>query len=291
MGEASSLLDVEQFGAKLDWVTLTTPKNADDAEHFRQFAWHYMERERERWGEGKTQTIAGYSGDKTGDTFFGSRHYDGHEMLVCSGEESNRLVEELIIHEVPARVRRIDARVLARASSSNFNYPEQVRQSILAAGTAEGKKRHKKVNLFGSARGSDGITVGARSSEKYVRIYDHDAKHCGGARGVLYAHEGEYKGRSAESFFEGYKNAPNRAAFCAGVVRSTLQSMRVPCDWLKDVQEAQIVVGRKITTNESRLAYQEKIGIPMLVDLVNGGCSEQVKALLEAAGLDQLFKA
>lgn len=287
--EIRSFLDVLEFGARLDWLTFTASPIPAEAAEFHRFARHYMERERERWGNPKERKLGAYAGTCIADTSFLHRPYDKHEMLVCIGEHSNRLAEELIIHEVPGRVRRVDARILARANTPNFNYPEDVRNAVIAAGTKEGKERRKKISLFGSTRGSDGAAIGSRSSQRFVRIYDHDAKHNGGATGLNYAHEGEFKAESAEAFFSGYKSAEKKPQYIAGVMRNTLNSMRVPCDWLQDVEAVSVVVGRKITTNEKRLAYQKKIGVPMLQHLIAEGCKEEVKALLVAHGIDETF--
>lgn len=283
------LIKVEEFGARLDWATFSAPKDVEQADHFRQFCQHFMHRERERWNVSKVGTIGDYDGEKIEDVFYGSREHDGHEIITTHGENTCRLVEEVIAHEIPAKVTRLDARVLARCDAPAFEYPDRIRRAILNAGKAEGKNRRKKINLFGNDYGFDGTTVGARSSEKFLRIYDHDSKHGDGPTGRYWAHEGEYKGGSAIAAFEGYKSAPNREAYCAGLVRSTLKSMRVPCEWLKDVQDVKIVVGRKITTDDKRLLYQEKIGIPMLERLILAGRGEEVKALLIARGIDKLF--
>lgn len=290
MKENRTILEVVEFGAKLDWLTLSAPVDREQARGFHRFARNYMLRERERYNVQTEAKLRGYSGVQVADSKHVRRAYDGHEMLIVSGEHSNRLVEEVILDGTQAKITRIDARVLARCREPVFNYPELLRSGIISARTESGKKERKKLTLYDSRVGCDGICVGSRSSERYVRIYDHEAKHGDKAGGVLWAHEGEFKGDSAQKFFEGYRDSTHRAAYCAGVMKRTLQSMDINCPWLEEVAEVALVVGRKITTNEKRLAYQKKIGLPMLQHLVAEGHADEVRELLKAHGLDELFK-
>lgn len=284
-----SFIRVEAYNAKLDWLTVTAPSGEGEASAFHAFARDYMKREEERMGPKTEAYIRGYSGIRVGDTQHVRRGYDGHEMIVASGERSNRLAEEIIAHEAPAKVRRIDARLLAECCEPVFNYPELLRREIIRAREEAGKAKRKKLALFDSSAGNDGITVGSRSSTSYLRIYDHEAKHGVRATGKSWAHEAEFKAEKAELFFQGFRTSGSRADYCAGVMHKVLRELDIPCEWLENMAVNELVVGRKITTNERRLNYQRKVGVPMLMKLVEDGHIDDVRDLLRAHGLDKLF--
>lgn len=285
-----SLQDVQEFGASLDWLTFTASTDVDEAGEFHRFARDYMQREQTRWSEVKERKIGGYTGLNVHESSWVRRAHDGHEMLVASGETANRLAEEVITYAIPGRCTRIDAQVSARCSGPDWTYPERIRAEIQRARAEEGKLRRKKIALFDSDFGNSGLTVGSRSSSRYVRVYDWDAKHSGGATAKFWRHEAEFKAEAAKAFFNGYRNSTNRSTYCAGVVKRTLESMDIPCSWMADVDAVAVVVGRKITTTEKRLAYMKKVVMPMMLDLYRSGAEDELRTMLQEHGLADLFK-
>lgn len=279
--ENLAFLEVQEFGASLDWLTLTAPKLKQDAAAFHAFAVEHMKQEREITGEREKHRIRNYAGIKCGKTALVCREVDDHEMLVAEGEVANRLAEEVIRHGITAKCTRIDLQVTARAGTADFTYPERLREHLLRAREEEGKLRRKKVTLFDSHLGNSGCTIGSRSSTRYVRIYDWDAKHGEGARGELWRHEAEFKDDAARACFEGYRNQPDRRAFAAGVVKRTLNSMRVQTPWMDDLDAVSVVVGRKQTTAEKRLKYLDTVVFPMMAELLKNGNQQEVLALME----------
>lgn len=288
--ESEQFLEVQEFGASLDWATLTSPMAPDEAREFHSYARDYMQREQARWAQVKEAKLGAYVGIKVGDTAWVKRKADGHEMLIASGDVANRLVEDVIAHGVNARPTRIDCQATARCSRPAWYYPETCRAVIHATGLESGRKRRKKISLFDSDRGNTGLTIGARSSQSYLRIYDWDAKHGDRANATLWRHEAEFKADKARAFLEGYRNSQNRAPYCAGVMKATLASVDVPCSWLSDVEAVQVVVGRKITTDEKRLFYIRKVVAPMLQTLVASGYGRQLREIFQEHHLADLFK-
>lgn len=289
--EIRSFIRVEAYGASLDYLTLTSPLDEHGAREFHSFAWDYMQQEKQKIGPPEEATVRGYVGQRVGDTQFVKRHYDGHEMLFVSGERANVLAKEVIKHGTPGRIRRVDVRVLAECEQSAFDYPEQLRSQIIAARRASGAKKRKKLALFDSPRGNDGITIGSRSSTSYLRIYDHEGKHGKHATGKRWAHEIEYKGDKAELFFDNYASSTDKEGYCAGVMRNQLRAVDIPCTWLETMEVNDMVVGRKLSNGQRRLDYCKKVVLPMLSKLAEDGHADDLRDLIKAHGLEKLFKA
>lgn len=278
--ENLAFLEAQEFGASLDWLTLTAPKLKQDATAFHDFAMEHMKQEREITGHREKHHIKNYAGFRCGDTSLVCRALDEHEMLVATGEVANRLAEEVIRHGITAKCTRIDLQVTARTERPDWTYPERLREHLHRVREAEGAARRKKVALFDSHLGNTGCTIGSRSSSRYVRVYDWDAKHGSGPSGVLWRHEAEFKGDAATACFKGYRDNPDRAAFTAGVVKRTLSSMRVQTPWMDDVEAVSVVVGRKQTTAEKRLRYLDTVVFPMMAELLKNGQKAEVEALM-----------
>lgn len=289
MSKIRSLLEVVEFGIALDWATFSAPSEEGQSAQFGAFAREYMRREKERWQHSEEQKLGAYVGIRIGDTSHVRRAYDGHEMLIATGEESNRLAEEVIIHEIPTRPTRLDVRATARTEKAAPRYPEELREFILRVRKEAGKECNKKMALFDGGLGCTGITIGSRSSECYGRIYDHDAKHNKHATAKIWAHEAEYKGDSARGLFDGYKGAENRTKYLAGVTRRRLEKWNVPCPWLGEHDKISIMRGHKATTDEQRLAYIDSVVLPMLSGLVERGRKDELEVLIKKHGLDKLF--
>lgn len=280
---------VEEFGVCLDWATFSAPSEHDEAAHFHAFATDYMRREKERWQHTAEKRIGAYVGIQVGDTSHVRRPYDGHEMIVATGYESNRLAEEVIIHGVNAKPTRIDVRATARATKAQPRYPEGVRAVILRLRAEKGKELNKKMALFDGGCGNTGLTVGSRTSESYGRIYDHEAKHGARATALIWAHEVEFKGDTAKGFFNAYREADERPKYLAGVMRRRLEAWGVPCAWLAEHDKISIMRGSQQTTDEGRLAYLDKVVFPLIVKLMENGHSDEIKALIKKHGLEDLF--
>lgn len=284
-----ALLDVEEYGARLDWATFSALPDAADRADFHAFGRDFMARNFEHVPERTEKRIGAYSGECVSATSFVRRNHDGHEMLVATGEESNRLVEEVIIHNAAGKFTRIDSAVTARATRPYPNYPERVRAIVGNARRKAGLEQRQAMGLFDSKHGSTGVTVGSRSSAIYGRIYDWDAKHGDGAKFQLWRHEVEFKAECAQRFVEGYAKEPNRALYCATVVKRQMEKWLIPCQWLNSSDGPRLVGGKERTTNQKRLQYIEKVMCPMVLKLCQDGHTEELRALFDKYCLSELI--
>jgi hypothetical protein len=281
---------VDGYTSALDWLTVTSYTPAALAQEFHEFGEDYM------WGlfatdkkEEKTK-IGAYVGSKIGEVSFVRRPYDGHEMIVATGFSANELAENLVKHNVPARPRRIDAQVTASIGRPDSQYPDRLREHLRGRKTSKGSHYKTRIGCFDSNGGVTGITVGARSSAKYGRVYDWDAKHGLCAAFRLWRHEIEFKDIAAEKFFGEWRAGSNRAATIAEGVKGAFDKYGIELDWLQTDKLIVITGNKNMTDDEKRLAHLDKVLFPMLAGLIERGNLQAVQELIIKHKLQYLFK-
>lgn len=290
MSKIRALLNVSEFGVRLDWATFSAPIDEEEAYDFAQFAEYYMAQEKALFEVVDKQRLGAYNGIRIGDTSYVKRAYDGHEMLIASGTQSNHLTEEVIRYGIKTRATRLDVRATARTKEAAPRYPERLRGHILRVREKKGKEFIKKMALFDGGCGNTGVTIGSRTSESYGRIYDDEAKHGACATALVWAHEAEFKGDTSQGLFEGLTAEGFTPKYLAGVMRRRLERWDVPCAWLGDSDKITIMRTTKESTDEKRLRYVDRTLLPILSGLVDRNQRDALRALIVKHGLDDLFE-
>lgn len=271
MGENGHFLDVLEYGAGLDWLTYSSPTDAEGIRSFCKFGRHMMQSYEGIEGNRTQQKIGAYNGYRVGDISFVQRAYDKHCMLVATGKVAEKLAMEVITHNVAGKPTRIDAQTTSRAIRPNPEYIEQCRQYAIATRGQKGAGRRKGISLFDSASGSTGLAVNSRSSAKYGRSYDHEAKHNSYKGFRLWRHEVELKEQAALHFWEMYRDHDKKSSLCAAVVKDFFEDARIMLPWLGDVDALKVIATKETSDADKRLEYFRRVVAPMMFKMQQEG--------------------
>jgi hypothetical protein len=278
-------LEVVDFDIALDWATFSSPPEGKERANFRDFGVDMMHRLKQHFGNPEKAKVRDYVGTRVSDTYMVQRPSDGHFLLVASGEESNRLAEEIIAHGITATPTRLDIAATARCGRDNPDYPNGIRANIKRIRTSEGKKQRQVMAIFEHQNGSTGCTLGSRTSEVYGRIYDWEAKHCGVAKFRVWRHEVEYKSGAARRLWTSYQASAKRSDVLQATLYDRMDRWHVPAPWLADSGKLKIVGTKPPTTDEKRLLHLDKVIAPFITDLIKKGFDDEVKKVLQAHGI------
>lgn len=287
MDDNLTCLEVENFNVGLDWATFSAGASELDRKRFYDFGVAYMQGFSATRREPEKARVRDYEGTRISDTYFVKRPSDGHLLLIASGDESNQLAEEVIKCDVPTVPTRLDIQATARTAEPNPDYPAGLRNAILRAREAQGRKQRQIMAVFEHQAGFTGLSLGSRSSEIYGRIYDWHAKHAGHHSFRLWRHELEYKGGAAKRLWQSYKagNEPERVIVATMAER--FDRWGIPAPWLPDMGRLSVMQERKVSDTEKRLKYLNDTVAPMLAKLVAEGKTVEILAVLQKHGIMQ----
>lgn len=227
----------------------------------------------------KPQSWLGYTGYAVRGLFVGARH-DG-AIVRASGYDAKVIEKTIRENNWDARCTRLDLQVTANVGQAETDYGRRVREAIEAS--AGGESSAKGFNIaFYKARGCDsGVTVGARSSERYARFYNKTAEQRGRVEPGLWRFEVEFKGQQARMMYQMLMSSVNGSFLALSIVKTTFEMHGVDMDWIAETEPQELPSSYQQTDDERRLRWLERNVSRTVADLKARGLEKEVRRALD----------
>lgn len=237
----------------VDYLTLTATATHNQAalwEHGANFLDARAELERQ---EVKPTEVMGYRGFQVEGVMLGRR--DDSVMLRASSGTANDLWRYMLLHERCWNVRRIDTQVTGQFDSDHEGYGRVVEAEALAYREKQRTGTHGRIETHrGNGRG-DTCTIGARSSNRYLRCYDKTREQRNEVATGLWRWEVEYKAELAAKTAELVSCAANSRGAIISLVESEFKRKGVTVPWRTGEVVHVPTVGLGKTDDERRLRW------------------------------------
>lgn len=271
--------------ASVDWLTMTSQ---DDKVGFSWFDIyrHYREEYIERELHEQAFQNGFYGGVKIGHLKWGYSERLGY-ILIMSGQDANLLFDR--IKPGPKRITRIDLCV-----DILLIEPQEVAQDGYDLLEKLGRKQ-PKYNIYKGNDGGSTLYVGSRQSQQYGRVYDKGVETGQTAASKFWRYEVEFKKPVSGQVWEHLKDlTPTERA---QTIRSTVSKWfanRNITTHKEMIREGamEIIVEKRVTTVDRKLAWLRTQVSPTVSDLVSAGLGKQVlkSLLLDKRQIDEIFK-
>lgn len=271
------------YDAGIDWLTMTC--KAGEAGDARPQAL-LKELITADWyvGQSGVDTTAwrwnGYEGWAYGPLRWGFRE-DG-QIIRLSGP-SARLATS--IRWTPAwRPTRIDLQATVVYPAASSETIDGILGAVLLERASREGRRYRVNHIRGMGDG-DTITIGSRSSEKYVRVYDKYAESAGEYPRGSVRYELEAKGELAKKLWPEIALATDPMQSVGELVGSLLAYYGIPVPELSEGTPSRVWASLPRTTDlESRLAWLDRSVRPMVERLILAGHKSDVERALGLGG-------
>jgi hypothetical protein len=268
--------------AGCDWLTVTFKPDYEQLVPLTYLTRSVIEEAQARGEECKWMSPQGYNGESIDGLFFGGRE-DGY-MLRLSGDMADVFYRELIALGGTFKITRIDFQVTARRRPEDTKFVERLRKTITKAAKAAGRVRAPVFGCVENSLSGDSLTIGSRTAERFIRVYDKSAEQHGKIEPNLLRWEVEYKGDLAQNGWSMLVNAVSSMWLAISLVSGELQAIGVFEDWMKDSTPLRIKTTHIYSTNERRLDWLKNHVRLTVEKLVNDGLESEVKAALSLDG-------
>lgn len=262
----------------IDWVTATSTRGGEVPSILETFsrwqrAWRGVGEEPRKAG---TQ---GYQGTSCASVFLGRRE-DGW-MLRASGVAAQGWAQEVM--RAGWHVTRIDLQVTIQVPDGGRFKHEILRQAVSGRDElARRGRRHKLTAIEGYGDG-DTIAVGARTSERYGRVYDKHAETHGEYPPGAWRFEVEFKGDYASAVCEALQGGGNMETTSQSILQSffTERGVRLPVNLGSEAID--LYIPKVDTSTDKSLRWLERNVRPTVERLIKAGKKQEV---MQALGLD-----
>lgn len=229
----------------------------------------------------KPARALGYVGTKCGTMFLGSNHDGG--MFRASGYMADVAARMFSWVGGEHHVTRVDFQLTWGYERDYPNLAEIISEGVRAAQKVEALKVPPQVRLISSYGKGDTVTIGARSSEVFVRIYDKSREAKVDGPPWNWRYEVELKGERALQAIRLYRlsKQPDDAVF--NIVDYWMKERLVDIPWGTRPHTPWPEIGRPETDAERKLKWLENHVKSSVTYLVMKGHRNLV---LEALGLD-----
>jgi len=259
--------------SRLDWLTLTFKEGAK-WQPARIRAQHLVENEEQDGEDRATFSWQGYSGESCGRVRYGVR--DDGALLQLSGA----LADDHFVHLQPlaTNVPRIDLAVTVELPE---NHPNPVTEGY-ASGPFAPPGRGKPIDyqIIRHSRKGDTLYVGARTSQRYGRIYNKwNESQLDWYRGC-YRYELEAKGRLGSRLAAALAGVADRGSATRAIVHDYFTGRGCPAPWTKVGGDLPVASYRPRTADLSRLLWLARQVKPVVDGLRARGRGADVDAAL-----------
>lgn len=158
----------------------------------------------------------GYDGQMVNGQFYGERG-DGR-ILKLTGKYANLFAQAAL--KTTAHCTRIDFQVTEQLECYDALYGENQRQVALSERATMEGRRWPKIKRRDEDGDGDTITTGARSSDKFGRLYDKERESGDDEYKRCWRWEVEYKGPHAVAYAQGLQNSDDVARYSRAAVYS-----------------------------------------------------------------------
>jgi len=222
------------WDAGIDWVTLTAPGRDEHTEALGQLFADLFDHEQEYGGQLKQQGWSGFHGPATDHLFFGVK--DWGVMARASSSIANQVAKEVIARDIECRCTRLDFQTTIQAETEIAGFADLQRAAIKAPASLKKKARPRDINLYESADGGSGISVGDRSSSRCGRIYNKSAEQKMKIAPRLWRYEVEFKEGQARAFWKTCQESTELETLAQRAVVSYFNTVNIKEAWMVDVE-------------------------------------------------------
>jgi Replication initiation factor len=235
--------------------------------------------------EGRVRTTSnrlGYVGDRVDQLFYGRR---GDElMVIASGEVAQR--HNAYFLGMADKVTRLDLQVTLQDHDIDRDWTKiALRQCSMDGRVDSGLLKTRRI--AGTPNGAT-LYVGSRSSSRFIRIYDKSAESKEEWPERSWRWEIEYKHPRASLVAARLLRSGASSSAVLDVLGSGLADLRIilPVGQMPDGWKPK--PPKKMTTDESRLLYTQRVVGPFIQGLIRAVGEDRVKEALDGAGLGKL---
>lgn len=176
-------------------------------------------------------------------------------------------------------VRRLDCQITGTWGDHQGECGSRAYEAFTALGNAFGKTR--TATLITDNSGGNSCSFGSRTSECYLRIYDHGVKHGTSEPGCCWRFEAELKGRTADRYASLLMSETQRELAAAAITRTLFTDRRIEVPIMARELRTDVRPQEPMTM-EKKLRWIEQSVAPSIATLREQG---YLQAALEALGL------
>lgn len=249
-------------GAGIDWLTFTarTGEQTDALVHVADaLAGELID---QRGHTSKPLAVLGYGGWAVGQLFWGER-LDG-SMVRASGETADYLARMLINGGTHGKPSRIDIAVTVQFTTDRETYAQETAEALCTSATRQAKGRPPSLALHRGFGGGDTCTIGARSSARFLRLYDKTREQGNEIDRNQWRFEVEYKDYLAPRIWTLCKTVDSIERMVTGMVASEYMEQGVLIPWDDNDEIERLRTSLDKTTVERQLRWLEKQVAPTL---------------------------
>jgi DNA relaxase NicK len=219
------LSDCTIVDSGVDWLTMTAPQGAA-TESLGNTATQ-LARENDECGNIMTSWAQlGYVGWKVGPLAFGMR--EEASIVVCSGPDAQTVLRRC--WKKDCHVTRLDLQVTVRVTNPPVPIATEAYRSVMIA--LDRRQIASTANLIVGSDGGSTCYVGARSSERFGRIYDKDVQSKDPDYRDCWRYELELKGGLADTSARALVGRHDWESWIYGAVRGFYSGRRIDTQYL-----------------------------------------------------------
>jgi DNA relaxase NicK len=198
-------------------------------------------------GKGHTPkkcSLLGYDGITIGQLFYG-RRADG--MLArASGASADEFAWVLRTHKGEYHVTRIDLAITVQFPTDREEYGRETAYQIAAAYQRKKEGRQAGISLHRGFGGGDTCSIGARSSSRYLRLYDKTREQHNEVAPNLWRFEVEYKQALAQVTYDTWRVVPDADEYIMRNVKAEFgyHGVQMPFDEVADIDRAKVAADK-----------------------------------------------
>lgn len=211
--------------------------------------------------ETKPATWLGYMGERIDGAFFGGRH-DG-ALVRLSGRMASTYALQVLGRGF--RPSRLDLQVTIPCGPDASDILEHMFNDQIDR--AKGRKRGPTLAYWRDVSGPTGMSIGARSSQIYCRVYDKGKESNDEVYAGCLRFEVELKGLAALAYADGLERAQDDQHTILRMVAGVFRVRGIVLPGLEQVQGLTYSLGAVQTPTESRMAWLSKQVAPSVREL------------------------
>lgn len=273
----------EIIDAGIDYLTMSIPHSHPKLSEFIWFAEEVifdMERDGYMYERKK---VMQYNG--TGNEVFFYGRAGNWDMLRVSGHHSKEIADGLRKRGLTAKPTRVDFQLTTRDGCGNPDFAERLKAKVRRGPTGSKEARRSPVSCFSGASRDTGITIGSRTSQTYIRIYDAHSKHRLRYPAESRRVETEYKGSKAASAWERFMTHGHQNLLAQQLNAGELEKRGILEPWMLEVIP-QIPAGMSVkSSDEKTLWWLANQVVPVIKRLMKTKHGPYIRTLfLDAIG-------
>jgi hypothetical protein len=269
----------------VDWITATATREHNQHVLYDVGVDFLAERELAGGDEVKRQEVRWYKGYGDGSVFVGKR--DDSVMLRGSSVAAHDVYRRMYATHEHFNITRLDLQVTGRFQFDYEAYGREAEAKALATIARKAKRGPGRMESHrGNGRG-DTCSFGARSSQRYLRIYDKTREQRNQVEANLWRWEIEYKHPLSTKIAEHLATVPVVESVIVDYVRTEFQRKGVTVPWDGGPAIDLPTTGVSATNDGRRVVWLNTQVKPVVSRLRE---SVGLEAVLVALGLDDLLQ-